>query len=594
MVSVTVISFQVGTCYFPTLFLCESVLIFTIRLKTAVIHPVEDDNTYSATVSWRRRHGYRIDFWGKGNDLESLPLNAARAYFRTGIQENGWSMMEIETSAEYPDDVQAYAAGLLEGSLTWHLVHYHWSNTIGVACASRPVLCRDLRKYLRENAASVRKKAATSRSEDPFWHMVHLYYVQLDGLAEGWRFAVDRSRQDAFIEPEDFLWLAMASDVPDLERAIYGSDHHIATDGMIVLKSIFRPDMSAPLLALAHNTAAPYARMLRVIKRYKFVYHSSPSDSKSAQVPGQSIVMTSYPGALSSQDESYAISGKDLERQFVVAGTPIIIGNRTVWQHIQTKDLVMSPARIMAANRLAVDGSTWSRLLDRQNSGTSNRQWIGLEPREGRVSLIEQMPDGTLHTDVSEDFAARGYLACTGALFSDKIKKQLGGKRDDAVFRSELLALLQLNISDIDQLRNLMRGDVLALQTKKSNANSQRSNKTETTSRPGNNRTSVTSDAIGNNSNVLEDNAAQLLAYRGDLKAIAEGWVPRPTGVIDSKLFIYDPETAELSFDARSGPASRPNVAPFSWSRNFPNSSHLGQPDTFAFDSVAPNWVWIA
>ena len=85
---------------------------------------------------------------------------------------------------------------------------------------------------------------------------VHLYYVQLDGLAEGWRFAVQRSRQDAEIDPEDFLWLAMASDLPDLERANNGSDHHVASVGMIVLKAIAREQLQ-PLIALAHNTAAP-------------------------------------------------------------------------------------------------------------------------------------------------------------------------------------------------------------------------------------------------------------------------------------------------------------------------------------------------
>lgn len=73
---------------------------------------------------------------------------------------------------------------------------------------------------------------------------------------EGWRFAVERSRQDVEIDNEDFVWLAMASDLPDLERANNGTDHHIISDGMIFLKSIPREDRE-PLLVLAHNTAAP-------------------------------------------------------------------------------------------------------------------------------------------------------------------------------------------------------------------------------------------------------------------------------------------------------------------------------------------------
>ena len=67
---------------------------------------------------------------------------------------------------------------------------------------------------------------------------------------------MQRSRQDAEIDPEDFLWLAMASDLTELELANNGSDHHIDSEGMMVLKAINR-DHLEPLIVLAHNTAAP-------------------------------------------------------------------------------------------------------------------------------------------------------------------------------------------------------------------------------------------------------------------------------------------------------------------------------------------------
>lgn len=85
---------------------------------------------------------------------------------------------------------------------------------------------------------------------------MHLFYVQLDGLKEGWRFAVERSRQDVQIDDDDFLWMAISSDLPDLERANNGTDHHVSSDGMIFLKALPREDLE-PLLVLAHNTAAP-------------------------------------------------------------------------------------------------------------------------------------------------------------------------------------------------------------------------------------------------------------------------------------------------------------------------------------------------
>lgn len=63
------------------------------------------------------------------------------------------------------------------------------------------------------------------------------------------------------------------------------------------------------------------------------------SSKKGAElVPSNSVVMTSYPGALSSQDESYIVSGK--ERELIVAGTPLTISNRKLWNRLSTKEHV--------------------------------------------------------------------------------------------------------------------------------------------------------------------------------------------------------------------------------------------------------------
>lgn len=42
-----------------------------------------------------------------------------------------WSNLEIETNGEYPNWVQAFAAGIVEGALTWQIIHWQWQNTIG-------------------------------------------------------------------------------------------------------------------------------------------------------------------------------------------------------------------------------------------------------------------------------------------------------------------------------------------------------------------------------------------------------------------------------------------------------------------------------
>ena len=76
--------------------------------------------------------------------------------------------------------------------------------------------------------------------------------------------------------------------------------------------------------------------MLRLLKRYNFGYHMSPKKNSEA-VPGRSVIMSSYPGALSSQDESYVVSGK---KEMVVAGTPLTINNRSLWSRLSSKEHV--------------------------------------------------------------------------------------------------------------------------------------------------------------------------------------------------------------------------------------------------------------
>ncbi|XP_014472865.1 PREDICTED: putative phospholipase B-like lamina ancestor [Dinoponera quadriceps] len=529
---------------------------------------VENDGTYSATVSWNHKGGYRIDFWGQGNDLASVKLNVARAYYKTSILESGWSIIEIETSSKYPDTVQAYAAGLLEGSLTWQLIHHHWYNTVNVICEKQADKCQKLMRFLRGNTAIVRERAELLGATDPFWHMVRLFYIQLDGLEAGWRFAVRRSRQTVEMDSGHFLWLAMAADLPDLELAPNVTDH---TKGMICLKNLPRNGLE-PLIAIGHTTAAPYAKMLRLLKKYTFGYHVLPMLKSAA--PGRSVMMSSYPGALSSHDEFYLIQGHN--RELIVAKIPLAVINHH-WNLTKMKDQVMSSAKTMAANRLATNGRVWSRILLLQNGSEGARQWITLEPHNRVVMLVEQLSGIARVADISEQFAATGALCRTGNARLRDVKVAIddndeegNGESNDDITRGELVARLQKNITTVESFRRLMRGY----------SHEDTATATETAA-------IITTTATINED---EDRAGRILAYRGDLE---DNGSASPFGVIDAKIVLADVNGVK-SFEAASGPSTLGGARkPFRWSKAFPNVSHVGQPDVFKFGNVVPLWVWI-
>ncbi|XP_029665178.1 putative phospholipase B-like lamina ancestor [Formica exsecta] len=518
--------------------------IGAIILSECDLLHVEKDGIYSATVSWNHKGGYHIEFWGQGNDLANVQLNVARAYYKTSILESGWSIIEIETSSKYPDIVQAYAAGLLEGSLTWQLIYHHWHNTFDAVCEKRAIECWKLMKFFRENAAEIRERAERFAPTDSFWHMVRLFYIQLDGLEAGWRYAVRRSRQTVEMDTEHFLWLAMAADLPDLERMLNDSDSRSnCTKGMIFLKSLPREGLE-PLIAIGHTTIAPYVKMLRLLKKYTFGYHVLPKTS--APVPGRSIIMSSYPGALSSHDEFYLIRGQNHE--LIVAGTPWTIAKRSLWNFTNTKNQVMSSVKVMTANRLKTDGQHWFDSIS-QNNADIGRQWITLEPRFGTIWLIKQLPGITHQTRINKQFAVTGALWSTGEIHPRENNETDEDSYDTV--KSELVARLQTNVTTMEQFRRLMRGYNHEAPTTK------------------------------------KEEQARIRTYRGDL-----GKVALPFGVIDAKIVLADINGIE-TFEAISGPSTLGSKQPFQWSKTFPNVSHVGQPDVFNFDSVTPLWVWL-
>lgn len=64
--------------------------------------------------------------------------------------------------------------------------------------------------------------------------------------------------------------------------------------------------------------------MLRLLKKYTFGYHIN-GEKNSERVPTRSIVLSSYPGALSSQDEYYGLYQEDIKNLMVLAGTPLTL-----------------------------------------------------------------------------------------------------------------------------------------------------------------------------------------------------------------------------------------------------------------------------
>nr|CAD7451486.1 unnamed protein product [Timema bartmani] len=110
--------------------------------------------------------------------------------------------------------------------------------------------------------------------------------------------------------------------------------------------------------------------MLRLMKRYELNYHLLPTRDWNL-VQGRDVVFSSYPGVVYSQDDFYVVSGDpstspESVHKLVVTGTAVDNYNKALWDAVDVEQVLVGP-RVMAANRLAHDGKSWSRILARFN-----------------------------------------------------------------------------------------------------------------------------------------------------------------------------------------------------------------------------------
>lgn len=90
----------------------------------------------------------------------------------------------METDGSYPDEIQAYAAGIVEGALTWLLIHTHLENTIHANCENQPIekQCDRLRDALDRSANIWKTYASEKEQVDPFWHQVGKDHVKISRI----------------------------------------------------------------------------------------------------------------------------------------------------------------------------------------------------------------------------------------------------------------------------------------------------------------------------------------------------------------------------------------------------------------------------
>jgi len=269
-------------------------------------------------------------------------------------------------------------------------------------------------------------------------------------------------------------------------------------------------------------------------------------------IPTSKMVMSSYPGALSSIDDWYAMDSGVASME-----TTNEIVNSDLYDYVIPQSLyTWQRARI--ANALASNGYDWTRTFARYNSGTYNNQWMALtyslfkpgQPlADGLLWICEQIPGNVSFLEVT-DVLERGYWPSYNVPAIEYIYNVSGN--------AALAAQYGPTVSyDLAPRARLFR-----------NMANQCNN--VTTAQKFMRYNNYKNDPLEN----MDPSWAIMSRY--DLEKSASAF-----GGYDTKLANFD-MLQSLSAWTQSGP-THDDLPPFSWNQ-FPNVVHTGMPLTYDFD----------
>ncbi|OBS58830.1 hypothetical protein A6R68_10027 [Neotoma lepida] len=488
------------------------------------------------------------------------PDAVAWANLTNAIRETGWAYLDLSTNGSYNDSLQAYAAGVVEASVSEELIYMHWMNTMVDYCGPfeyEVSYCEKLKSFLEANLEWMQREMELNR-DSPYWHQ-----VGRAALLEGrWLFGL----------------LQIAGDLEDLEPALNKTNTK-AFLGSGSCSALIKLLPGGRDLLVAHNTWNSYQSMLRIIKKYRLQFREGPKEEY-PPMAGNRLVFSSYPGTIFSSDDFYILSSG-----LVTLETTIGNKNPALWKYVQPQGCVLEWIRNIVANRLALDGATWADTFKQFNSGTYNNQWmivdykafVPKEPSPGSqvLTILEQIPGMVEVADKTAELYKTTYWASYNIPFFETVFNASGLQALVAQYgdwfsyaknpRAQIFRRNQSLVEDMESMVHLMRyndflHDPLSLCE---------------TCNP-------------------KPNAENAISARSDLNP-ANGSYPfqalcqRAHGGIDVKVTSFS--LAKLmSMLAASGP-TWDQLPPFQWSRSpFHNMLHMGQPDLWTFSPIKVPW----
>jgi hypothetical protein len=347
----------------------------------------------------------------------------ASAKYTVGLEKIGWDLLAITTNINYEDELQAEAAGRLEGYLTKDRIWNHYRN-LRAKLWNNTNLPENVNSFLTDQEAYIQEIYNKNKTNGV---SANAYYLlrQFKGLIEAYN-------QNNTARNIDYIEFHIMSSFGDLFDIIYYNntnipdffswsldkiESHILTSNHC--SALFKVKADLSDLFFGHNSWFYYSSMTRIFKEYYFNF-------KHESIKSRHTIFSSYPATLASTDDFY-ITSQDL----VVIETTNSMFNSELFSKLTPRSL-LTWQRAMIANRISTSSKEWTENFAKENSGTYNNQFMSLDMKKVNIStqiisdeamfIVEQIPGYTDINDVTT-YLKYGYWPSYNTPFSNKIKE---------------------------------------------------------------------------------------------------------------------------------------------------------------------------
>lgn len=391
---------------------------------------------------------------------------ASRGIFYDNRTANGWSELQIESpqiSSSYGSEIEARAAGYVEGVLTHDLFRSHQKNVISNIC--KFVICENgaiptrIVTFFQENYNWVSDHLKTPSTEE-FFKAAKIGFAHFKGLVEGYN-AVEQSNK--LTELELYLYMSHSL-IYDLARTwnitikTVNPPLHRRATGMISHPGSYKD------LFIGHNAWRPYGESTRVAKRYRLRYR----EFNESQIDRRTF--SSYPLMLVSDDD-FEIYDNAMVHMSSYIGIPEDIIDKTI-PSIQG---FPNWLRSYSAAQVSPTGPKWADNYKQTGLILTGVEHVIVDFKEFKygkgfdanfIDVIDETPMGTRVKDATPHILEKGFFGTFDVPYDDEVYNMAGydvlAKDNPEMYsytenaRYKFMDRKQDSISSIDRMKTII------------------------------------------------------------------------------------------------------------------------------------------